>query len=268
VSALAKSVTPKPQLARRLRLPWIHTLAGWFSDTEQAGNLSHRTHVGCAYKCNKPALFLPPAMASNQPRNLRYLHRFAALNKCLLIEDRRSLDVKPLLDKRNTELAPITQASIELLQQTGMRCKDIRPSDPNVLAENKVHVPLTQLIKMAAKVVDNGKRIVVLPKKHISQLLGGDTHPIIGYAAKVKVGDDLLTVSYFDSPKYRMLGYRCGDQFVCHLLLGGGPLHTPELWAHNEALADTSARFQLYRGKQAKNDMGLLTVTQFIQLKF
>jgi len=119
---------------------------------------------------------------------------------------------------------------------------------------------------MAVRVVENGKRVVVLPNETIVKLLGGDTSPIVGYAAKVNVGTRKVTVSYFESPKYRAIGYRCGDQFINHILLGGGPMHAPTLWATPETLIEANARLQLYKSERAEFNLGLMSATQYIQL--
>jgi len=262
VSALAKSVEKDTPAFS----PWINTLAYWFSATDRQLDLGLRTTLSCALTGDKPALFLPPEMATNQPDNLRYLHRLAARHNCRLIEDRRSIDIKPLIEQRTDVVSPMLQASIELLKQTGMKSRNIEPSFPNRLDDDGIHVPLPELIELAVRVVADGKRVVVLPNPTIVELLGGDTDPIIGYAANIHAGDDVVTVAYFDSPKYRSVGYRTGNQYVNHVLLGGGPVHKPELWAAEQTLIESNARFQLYRSERPQFDLGLLSVNQFIDL--
>ena len=158
------------------------------------------------------------------------------------------------------------QASIELLKQSGMRSENIKPSSLSRMSFDCLHIPLPELIGIAVRVVEDGKRIVVLPKSTIVELLGGDTDPITGYAANLPVGDETITVAYFESPKYRSVGYRCGNQYINHVLLGGGPNHKPELWAVEDTLVESNVRFQLYRSQRKEFDMGLLSVTQFIDL--
>jgi len=262
VSALAKSKNTHSHVAES----WIHTLASWFAATDRQVEIGLRTHFSTTFAINKPALFLPAGMASHQPENLAYLHRFAARNNCRLIEDRRTIDVKPLIEQRNKHVAPLMLASIQLLQQAGMHKKAPRPSAPNRLHEDSIHIPVAQLVQMALRVVDSGKRIVVLPNPTIVKLLGGDTSPIVGYAANMMIDEEKITVAYFESPKYRSIGYRCGDQFINHILLAGGPMRAPTLWAAPETLIESNARFQLYRSERDDFNLGLMSVTQYIQL--
>lgn len=247
--------------------PWINTLAYWFSATDRQLDLGLRTTLSCARTGDKPAIFLPPEMATNQPDNLRYLHRLASRHDFRLVEDRRSIDIKPFIEQRSNEVSPMMQASIELLAQTGMKNREIKPAYPNRINDDAIHVPLPELIELAVRVAESGKRVVVLPNQSLIDLLDGDTHPIIGYAADIHAGDDVVTVACFDSPKYRSVGYRSGNQYINHVLLGGGPAHKPEVWAAEPTLVESNARFQLYRSKKPEFDMGLLSVCQFIDLK-
>jgi len=263
VSALAKKV----EGSTNQTAPWIDTLAYWFSATDQQLELGLRTTLSCARNDNnKTALFLPPEMGSNQPDNLHYLHRLASRHECRLIEDRRSIDIKPFIDRRENDVTPMMQASIELLKQSGMKGDNIKPSEPNRMNDDCIHIPLPELVAMAVRVAEDGKRIVVLPNPTIVKLLGDDTHPITGYAANIPVGRETITVAYYESPKYRCVGYRCGNQYINHVLLGGGPNHKPELWATEQTLVESNVRFQLYRSQRKEFDMGLLSVTQFIDL--
>lgn len=241
-------------------------MAYWLSATDKQIDLALRTALSCALIGDKPAMFLPPEMASNQPDNLSYLHRMASRHNCRLVEDRRSIDIKPLIEQRNANMSPMMQATIELLEQTGLKSTQMKPSYPNRLEDEGIHVPLTELIDLSVRVVDEGKRVVVLPNQTIVDLLGGDTHPIVGYAANIHAGDDVVTVAVFDSPTYRSVGYRSGKQYINHVLLGGGPMHKPEMWAADTILIESQTRFQLYRSQKPQFDMGLMSVAQYIDL--
>lgn len=70
----------------------------------------------------------------------------------------------------------------------------------------------------------------------------------------------------FDSPKYRSVGYRSGNQYINHVLLCGGPAHKPELWADEATLAEAQTRFQLYLREKPQSDMGLMSATQCIDI--
>jgi len=262
VSALAKSVVKENATST----PWVNTLASWFSATDRKIDIGLRTHVSCTLAGSKTALFLPPKMATIQPHNLRFLHRLAARHHCRLIEDRRAIDIKPLIENRNQKLSPMMLATMELLKQTGMSKHGMAPSFPNRLNDNGFHIPLPDLVNIAKRVAGKGKRVVVQPSKHLTQLLGGDTTPITGYAAKVNMGTEKITVAYFESPHYRAIGYRNGSQYINHVLLAGGLAFKPEVWAAQHTLIESHARFQLYRSKKPQFDLGLLSVSQFINL--
>ncbi len=157
-------------------------------------------------------------------------------------------------------------ATIELLKQTGLASRNMAPSYPNRLDDDGVHLPLPELIQLAVRVASDGKRVVVLPNDTLIELLGGETCPIVGYAANIHAGADVVTVAYFDSPNFRSVGYRSGDQFINHVLLGGGPSHDPEIWAPESTLVESNVRFQLYRSKKKAFDLGLMSVSQCIDL--
>jgi len=246
--------------------PWIGTLAYWLSATDQQLELGLRTTLSCALSNDKTALFLPPGMGTNQPDNLHYLHRMAARHDCRLIEDRRSIDVQHFIDQRNSNESPMMLASIDLLKQSGMKGSNIKPSKPARMNSKCIHISLPELIAIAVRVAADGKQIKLQPNSAFVELLGGNTHPITGCAANIPIGSETITVAFYHSPKYLSVGYRCGDQYINHVLLGGGPITDPQIWAPQQSLIEANVRFQLYRSQRKQFDVGLLSISQFIDL--
>lgn len=219
-----------------------------------------------AVKNNKASFFLPPDMASLQQNNLRYLHALSQASSCRLIEDRRSVDLAPLSEQRDRKPPHLAMSLSLLVKQTGLPGPLRTLSMPHRLKQENVHIPLPDLIDLMAGSLEQCKRVVILPNRFISNFLGNDTNPIAGYAGRLTIGDKETTLCYFDSPSLRTIGYRSGDQFVLHYLLGGGPIRSPQLWTNLPALQGAQARLQLFRSSHRGHDFGLLHSTVFLDL--
>ena len=245
---------------------WIQGVAAVLRLTERRADPRLRTNLSCHARGETPAFFLPPDMSSLQPDSLRYLHAMARRNRCRLIEDRRDIDIQPIVEQRNQKPSALALGVSLLLQQTGLpgpvRCL----STPHRLNPDSQHIPVHQLIEVAAFAAPKSKRVVVLPNKHIVDALGNDTRPIAGHACKLVTLEATTVMSYFESVAFRAIGYRTSGQFVVHVFLGGGPLRAPQLWANTHTLTNSAFRFQLFHSKHPGHDFGLLYSTQYLDL--
>lgn len=262
-----ETVTNSVAHAERARnAPWITQIADVLRYTDRTVDPRLRTTLSANVKRDRASLFLPPEMSVRQPESLRYIQAFASHNNCRLVEDRRSVDVQPIIEQRHRKLSPMAMGVSTLLKQTGLPGSIRSLSIPHRLDTDSPHIKMTQLIEMAAKVVDKSKRVVLLPNQFIVQALGNDTHPIIGHACNLVSGEVTTVLSYFESPAFRSVGYMAKKQFVIHVLLAGGPLQSPETWTNLHALGDSVFRFQLFRSNHPGRDFGLFYRTFYIDL--
>lgn len=245
---------------------WVHSLADVIKQTDHTSETRMRTILTCDNKSSKPALFVPPDMAELQPRSLRYLHAFARSNDLCLIEDRRRVEVQPMVEKRDRKPPMIALGLSMLLKQTGMPGVARSLSEPHRLNADSPHIGISTLIDMAAFSANKAKRIVLLPNRMMVNVLDNDTQPISGYASKITSQDTTTVLSHFDSPKFRAIGYSAGSQYVIHVCLAGGTRQNPTLWTHLHTLTRTQFRFQLFPGRKDTQDFGLLYATFYMDL--
>lgn len=246
---------------------WINGLSSimQLSDSRLKSNL--RTIVSSDVKNGKLALFVPPEMSELQPDNLRYLHAMASRNGCMLIEDRRTSEIRPLVEQRDLKPHKLTKGISELLKLTGIPGADPKLSQPHRLKPDNQHIPVTVLINMVSATVEKSKKVVVLPTPAMVESTGNETHPISAYACKLVLEDQDVTLSYFDSPGFKAIGYVADSQFVMHVFIGGGPLRSPHIWANTDAMLKNRFRFQLFRSKQPGQDFGLLYNTFYLDIE-
>ncbi|NND91647.1 MAG: hypothetical protein HKN42_12370 [Granulosicoccus sp.] len=245
---------------------WVQTLSEVIGKTDSAAESRMHTVLSCDIKAHKPALFLPPDMAELQPRSLRYLHAFAKANDLRLIEDRRRVEIQPVIEQRDRKPPMIALGLSTLLQQTGLPGAPRPLSTPHRLNADSPHIGIARLIKMAAFSAPESKRVVVLPNQMMINVLNDDTQPITGYACRLITADTTSILSHFDSPNFRAIGYSAGHQYVMHVCLAGGPLQSSTLWSHLHTLTRTDFRFQLFPGRQAIDDFGLFYATFYLNL--
>lgn len=245
---------------------WINGLSSIMRLSDTRLDPSLKTVISSDVKNGKLALFLPPEMAELQPENLRYLHTLASRNDCMLIEDRRTADIRPLVEQRDLKPHKLAVGIGELLKQTGMPGTAPSLSNPHRLSPNNPHIDVPVLIDMVATSVTKCKRVVFLPTPALVETTGNETHPISAFACKLVTADTTTVLSFFDSPGFKAIGYIANDQFVMHVFIGGGPLRSPLIWANTDAMTKNRFRFQLFRSTQPGQDFGLLYNTFYMDI--
>lgn len=245
---------------------WIQGLAESLACTDTSVESRVQTIISCDMKSNRHCLFLPPDMAELQPRSLRYLHAFAKAHELRLVEDRRRVDIRPIIEHRDRKPPMIALALSLLLQQTGLPGLPRSLSRPHRLNADSPHIGIAQLIRMSACAAPASKRVVVLPPRMMVNVLNNDTQPITGHACKLVSAEATTILSHFESSSFRAVGYSAGSQYVMHVFLAGGPLESPALWTYPQTLTRTDFRFQLFPGRKAKNDFGLLHATFYFDI--
>ena len=229
---------------------WVQSVADTIRKTDSTAESRMRTMIVCDKKWNKLALYVPPDMAELQPGSLRYLHAFARSHDLKLIEDRRRIEVQPIVEKRDRKPPMIALGLSMLLNQTGAPGGIRTLSEPHRLNADSPHIGIAKLINMAAFAAPKSKRVVVLPNSMIVNISDNDTQPISGFACKLISADTTTVLSHFDSSYFRAIGYSTGNQYVMHVCLAGGPLKNQCLWAHHHTLTRTNFRFQLFPSRK------------------
>lgn len=245
---------------------WINGLSSVLRLCDNNIDLSLKTIICSDGKNGRLALYVPPEMSDYQPENLRYLHVLANRNGCTLIEDRRELDIRPFVERRDLKPNQLAEGISDLLQQTGMPGPRAPLSSPHRLAPGNLNVTLPQLIDMVAHSIGKSKCVVLLPPPSLVATTGNETYPICAYGCRLITADAELTLSFFDSPGFKAIGYTTNNQFVMHVLIGGGPLKSPHIWANYDAMRNNRFRFQLFRSTQPGQDYGLLYNTFFLNI--
>lgn len=248
-------------------ISWINGLSSIVHLSDKRLDPSLKTIISSDVKNGKLALFVPPEMSQLQPENLRYLHALASRNGCMLIEDRRGAEIRPLVEQRDLKPNKLVIGIGELLKQAGLPGPNATLSKPHRLTPGNPHFDITLLIDMVAATVSKSKRVVILPTTSMVETTGNETHPISAYACKLVTADVNLTLCYFDSPGFKAIGYIAHDQFVVHVLIGGGQLKSPHIWANFDAMLKNRFRFQLFRCAQIGQDFGLLYNTFYLDIQ-
>ncbi len=225
-----------------------------------------RTNLSCERLDNGYALFIPPDMARLQPESLRYLQVFARRNDYELIEDRRSVDIRPIIERRSLMPSPMATGISRLLYQTGLRGQNPDLSWPQRLREPERHISLPELVAMTAFSAGQDKRVVLLPNTALANALGDDGRPLAGRACDIVTGSKRHRIHYFEAPALRCVGHSAGQQVVCHLLHAGGPLKSSRLWTHAECMTSGTFRFQLFKSGRPGQDFGLFHSTLYFDI--
>jgi hypothetical protein len=244
---------------------WIEPLVDVVNKTDLSIEARLRTSLSGDVQSRHPTIYWPSDMPELQPRNFRYLQSFAKNNGLKLLEDRRNMDVQPILEKRDRKPAMIALGLSLLMKQMGIPGAARIPSTPHRLNSDSRHIGLGRLIKMAAFAASKSKRVVVLPNRILVNALK-DTQPISGHACKLNDAASTTILSHFDSPYFRSIGYSTGTQYVTHICLAGGPRDVASLWTQLPTLTNTDFKLQLFPGERACDDFGLFYITFYLNM--
>ena len=245
---------------------WIQDLAQSVRTTDRKNPATLRTALSCHISDNRQTLYLPPEMPALQPRSLRYLSAFAMRNDFQISEDRRQTPVSPIIEQRDSKPPVIAHGLALLMKQTGLPGATATLSSPHRLAAENPLIDLPDLIAMSAHSQRSAKRVVFLPNKSLVDVLDNDTKPIAGFGCRLDSRQTPTLLTNFEGESLRCIGYSTGDQYVMHMLLGGGPLSSPTLWTQPNTLTRTDIRFRLFRGREPSEDFGLLYSTFYYDM--
>ncbi|MEE9321212.1 MAG: hypothetical protein V3U76_12255 [Granulosicoccus sp.] len=246
---------------------WVVELASAMRQTDRRAEARIRTTLNCSMSDGRPTLYVPPEMASLQPQSLRYLQSFARAQNFRMIEDRRRMKIRPVIEQRSKRPPAWVRGIGELLRQTGLPGLTRTMSEPHRLAADSPHISVQDLIEMAAYAAPRSKRVVILPNRSVSTTLGNNTQPITGFACKLLSAGATTVLSHFNSDSFRSIGYSTGKQYVMHVFLAGGSLPESQLWTSLQALSQTNFRFHLYRNPNPTRNFGLFYNTFYLDLE-
>jgi len=255
--------TPDPDSSEQ----WISELSEHLKFTDRQARPGLRATISCRVVDRQPTLFVPAELAQLQPDVLRYLHALGATNNLALIEDRRTVSVDPITERRTSRPTNLALGVSLMLKQTGMPGPAHGLSKPHILRPDNPKIDLPRLINMVAHVKPGSKKVVFVPNRFLTGDFSEKARPMTGYACKVITHDEHLVLSYFHSPDFHAIGYVSNDQFVIHLLLAGGSIRTPKIWSPPSVLTEGSFRCQIIKSKSRAHDFGLMYSTYYIDLE-
>lgn len=244
---------------------WIQSLNTILARTDQNPRKGNRATLSCRKIDDKPVMFVPRELPTLQPDLLRYLHALGSSNGITLVEDRRSIDIQPIRDRRDSKPSKMAMGVSLLLKQTGLPGPAHGLSRPHLLEAGNRKIDLVTLIRMSASVYGESKKVVFIPNRLLAPNKD-DRTPMTGYACQIRSGDDRFLLSYFNAPEFHAIGYNAGTQFVLHVLLAGGSISNPEIWSPFETLTDSTFRCQILADQNNQELFGLLYSTFYIDL--
>jgi len=246
---------------------WILALDNVLKLTDEKTKTGLQARITCNVVNDNASFILPPEMAELQPDVLNYLHAIGAAHDITLIEERRSKDRIPVINRRSQRPTNLALGISLLLKQTGMPGPVHSLSVPHMLKPGNDGIDIAKLIKIVAKVYPDSKRVIFEPNRFLTGEFTDQNASMTGYACKVMTNDNAIILGYFNAPQFHAIGYVTNDQFVMHVFLAGGPIRQPRLWSPYKTMTDSIFRCQLFKSALAGSDFGLLYTTFYIDLE-
>ena len=268
---------------------WVSRLREHLTGAQPSAKARLRTTLQYKLVGTDRSLLVPPELAEDQPETLQYLHRFAAAHSLTLIEDRRRLELAPIVERRRSGTPNTAMAISLLLKQLGTPGPTPRLSSPHMLRPGNHKIDLDQLVRIAASVRERSRHISVKPNNFIKERLMRQSDKIeisacrlqnpSGFATRAattasfttnpgkaadETADDALTFAQFHADDFHAIGYITGDQLVVTVFLGGGPLANPEFWTDTECLSDNPFHCQIFPSPYSNQTCGILYQTFYI----
>ena len=271
---------------------WVSRLREHLTGAEPKAKARLRTTLHYKLVGTDRSLLVPPELAEDQPETLQYLHRFASAHELTLIEDRRRLELAPIVERRKSGTPNTAMAISLLLKQLGTPGPAPRLSSPHMLRPGNHKIDLDRLIRIADGVRAESKTIAVTPGNFIKERLMKQSETVEIHAcrlqnpsslstraattasftagddkkveAETSDDDDALTFAQFHAEDFHAIGYITGDQLVVTVFLGGGPLASPELWTDTECLSDSPFHCQIFPSPYQNQTCGIFYQTFYI----
>jgi len=268
---------------------WIIRLKEHLSGAEPKAKARLRTTLQYKLVGKDRSLLVPPELAEDQPETLQYLHRFANAHELTLIEDRRRLELAPIVERRRSGTPNTAMAISLLLKQLGTPGPTPRLSSPHMLRPGNHKIELDQLVRIAASVLDRSKSISIAPSSFIKKRLMQQSDKVDISACRLpnpssfatrapttasltateekasEVKDDeALTFAQFHADDFHAIGYISGDQLVVTVFLAGGPLASTELWTDSECLSESPFHCQIFPSPYSNQMCGIFYQTFYI----
>lgn len=258
---------------------WICAVRDQLAGANQKVEARLRANLQCKIVGNEPSLLVPPELAEDQPEILEYLHAFTSKNSLSLIEDRRRLELAPIVEKRRHQTPNLAMGISLLLKQTGLPGPTRALSSPHTLNAGNRKIDVAELIRLGAAILPRSRKIVFLPNAFVRTRLLGETGNMVGHACKVTsqpketsgadsgASEPATTFVQYETRDFHALGYVTNNQFVVTVYLAGGPIINPSLWTHFYNLAESPFTCQILDSPFAGQMYGIFHKTYYIDLE-
>ncbi len=259
--------------AKEIEKSWVQTVRDQLAGANQSVDARLRTILQCKMVGNEPSLLVAPELAEDQPQILEYLHEFTASNSLSLIEDRRRMEIAPIIEQRRINTPNMAMGLSLLLKQTGMPGPTRSLSSPHTLKRGNRKINVAELVRLGAAIQPKSRKIVFLPNAFVRTRLLGETENMVGHACKVAASgasddeqNNPTTVVQFEARDFHALGYVTNNQFVANVYLAGGPIANPALWTHFYNLSETPFSCQIFDSPYPGQMYGIFYKTYYIEL--
>ena len=212
----------------------------------------------------KLALRLPADMHSLQPAGFEYVRNFAHQHELGLLENRRRVNIQPIVERRNGGPKQLAKGLGLLLKKAGLAGVAKSLSCPHSLAMSNPTIPISRLISAVYSTLASSEHCVLTPSRLTESALGHGMNSIACYTGNLNLGSGPVAISHFVSRDFRCVGYSTGNQYVVHQLIGGGPLAKSALWVSRKRLADCDFRLQIFQQGSSDTHFGLFYRTIYL----
>jgi|GEM_PF-6468705 len=210
-----------------------------------------------------PSLVHPAALAREAPRLHRYLENFSASSGVQLIADRREKQIGTQRERRHQWAPVVALGASMLFAESGDGHSPPQPSSPQRARDPAAQLDVFEAIALAAAVRARGQRSRLTANGMLVQRRGLKHH-IDHYQHRLPAAGRLRRLAYFEGKSFHALGYRCGDQLVLEVLVGGGPFNAPRLWGPMRRMARDPVQFHLVCGRGEADGFGVMKATYYL----
>jgi len=242
---------------------WIQMVADTLRRYRPNADNHLQTTVQPCVVRGEPSLVHPTALAQEAPRLYRYLQNFSASSGVQLIADRREKKLDKQRERRH-EWAPVVALGASMLfAESGDSQNLPQPSTPQRARDPSAQLGIFDTLELAAEVRARGRHSRLAANGMLVQQ-PGPNHHIDHFQHSPQAAGGRRRLAYFEGKSFHALGYRCGDQLVLEVLVGGGPFGAPRLWGPMRRMARDPVQFHLVCGPGEANGFGVMKATYFL----
>lgn len=251
------------RLTRSNNYSWIQMVADAVERYPHTPESIFTTDVMPCNVRGKPSLIVSAALKQQACPIYPYLQQLAYQNNLRLVQNRREASQDVEKDRRQQQTPALALGACLVLNQGREQSHEIVLNDhfTPLQPDMSIHT----LIYTAAMVRSQGEHTQYKANRLL--IPNHDSHHRIShYGYTIDYHNGQTQFSYLEGKNFHALCYPMGDQLILDIIIGGGPMNAPRLWAAHKRTLRTPIMLHLLGSHATNDNFGIMRASYRLNL--